>query len=850
MAQGERRGGAGRDVRGMQPAGARRRGTSLCARLPLHLRLLIGMTLPLAVVVLAALGILIGTEAASLRAEMKHRLESIVMAMANDFHRVSLMDDQDVGVEIAERLRAFEEIDRLWLFDPGREAVFSYAKPGRAPAPAPASWEGERGVVRVPIRASGQELGYVLVEPSWQALRERTWRMVGGLAAVAGVMLVGGLGMARLVGRSIAAPIERVSRCVAEAAETLDTSRRVEVRDRHEIGALAAAINRFLEVITIQRTQLEQTNARIEREVEQRTRELRASERRIRVLATYAPVGIFETDPQGRCNFVNRAWTELTGVGHEAAVGTKWLEVIADEDRRTIEPVWQERVETEGDYGVECRLAGEGSAPVWVSCGVVGLRDDMGRLTGFLGTFTDVTERRRLEEELRFGALHDRLTGLPNRQQLRDRLDRALARAAEGAGGAVALFYLDFDRFKSINDTLGHEGGDAFLMQAAGRIAAFSEEMARRHGLVVTPARLGGDEFVVLIEGAFDRAEVEGEATALSEVLAGRYEVDGREVRSSASIGVVFRSAEHGGIDDLLRDADTAMYHRKVEGRRGVAVFDPSMRTASRARERTAAELKSAVASGQFVLRYQPIVSLGTRRPVGFEALVRWSHPTRGLLSPGEFLDVAESSGLIVPMGRWALREACRQLRTWQSWMPDPEPLFVSVNLSRRHLEDASLEGDVKAALQESGIRPDSLVIEITESEIMRDASAAIDLLHRLRGIGVRVAMDDFGTGYSSLAWLRRLPLDLLKIDRSFVTGLTGDKRTLAILQAIITLAENLGVDVVSEGVEHAEEVAPLIALECRLGQGYYFSRPLPAEQIPAWCVRAAAPMAVGAERL
>lgn len=588
--------------------------------------------------------------------------------------------------------------------------------------------------------------------------------------------------------------------------------------------------------LALQRARLEDAHAGVEAEVEQRTRALRLSEQRNSALISHAPVGIFETDSEGRCVFVNPRWVECTGVSAQTALGRPWAQAVAAEEREDLERAWRGFVSgREGAaFDAECGIRRPDGAPGFLGLRLAPMRDESGEPTGYLGTVTDMTERRLMEQSLRQDAHFDRLTGLPNRTLLRLRLEDAVTRLRGPEAAGFALLFMDFNRFKAINDTLGHAAGDEFLRSAAARIvgAARARRDLAPEGAVV--ARLGGDEFVALLLGVRESRSALEFAHALRETLARPHTIAGSEVTCPASIGVAMGSAEHATADDALRDADVAMYRGKREPEGAVTLFDRAMREAMLSRNRLERDLRRAIDAGQFELVYQPIVSLETGRAAGFEALLRWRHPTLGLMLPGSFLQIAEETGLIVAMGRWALRRACEEAETWPEG-PDGERLFVAVNLSRRHVENPSLHADVEAALGASGLDPRRLEVEITENTIMRNIDASVATLGGLRDRGVRVSMDDFGTGHSSLACLRRLPLDTLKIDRSFVQVVTPQRSALAILEAITTLAHNLRMRVVAEGVERAEDLPQLLALECEMAQGLYFAPPLAPEDARAW---------------
>ncbi len=426
----------------------------------------------------------------------------------------------------------------------------------------------------------------------------------------------------------------------------------------------------------------------------------------------------------------------------------------------------------------------------------------------------------RKQSQLAYQAYRDPLTGLANRAAFRDRTADALARDLARTG--VTVLVLDLDHFKSVNDALGHATGDRLLCDVARRLRATCDGH--------TVARLGGDEFAVLVEGGTDNSDVTDVVERVLAALRRPVTLDGAELLAVASVGVA-RATERDGPDELLRNADVAMYRAKQQGRDGHAVFAPAMHAALLDRLALEADLRRALATPDAELRvvYQPIVALDTERPVGAEALVRWHHPTRGLVSPAQFIPLAEATGLVVPLGRWVLRTACRQARTWEPASGPEDGPYVSVNLSGRQLEDAGIVTDVADALTDAGIAPGRLLLEITESVVMHRADAALRTLHALKALGVRIAIDDFGTGYSSLAYLRRFPVDVLKVDKAFVDGVAEGGPDAKLTVAIVGLAATLDVRCVAEGIEHASQAAALRAAGCGYGQGYHFARPLAA---------------------
>jgi diguanylate cyclase (GGDEF)-like protein/PAS domain S-box-containing protein len=446
-------------------------------------------------------------------------------------------------------------------------------------------------------------------------------------------------------------------------------------------------------------------------------------------------------------------------------------------------------------------------------------------LNAIIFSVRDVTEQRTLEGQLTRQAFEDSLTGLPNRALFRDRVEHAVARNQRG-GGRVTLLLVDLDDFKMVNDTLGHAAGDEL-------IATIADRMSQQVRPSDTLARLGGDEFAVLVEDV-DEIEAAALAERLLAAIRQPARLGNRDFVGTASIGVATTKAE-GSITDtgeLLRDADLAMYSAKAAGRDRFAVFDPAMYADILREADERSQLELALAHDEFVVHYQPIVDLPSGRLTGVEALVRWRHPQRGLLGPNTFIPLAESTGLIVPLGRWVLRQACRQAVAWHENLPGAEQLRVSVNLSPRQFQYASLVGDVQEILVETGIDPGRVVLEITESLLMQDTDATITTLEQLRALGVQLAIDDFGTGYSSLSYLKRFPVNILKIDRSFVNGITTDPEDATLAEAVVQLGRALHLQTVAEGIETPDQQAALRLLGCEYGQGYLYARPAEASEI------------------
>ena len=549
------------------------------------------------------------------------------------------------------------------------------------------------------------------------------------------------------------------------------------------------------------------------------TRERRAArmvEERYASLIANASDVIMIVAVDGALRFASPASERTLGISPEDIAGRNLLDLWAGEDGERLKAFLAEVAATPGRAvgPVEVRIE---RGPDRYVLEIVGsnLTDDPA-VQGLALNFRDISERKALEEQLRKLAFHDPLTLLANRSLFRDRVQHSLTLVQRGQH-QVAVMFLDLDNFKNINDSLGHDAGDRLLQAVAQRLVKstrFSD----------TVARLGGDEFAILLEGITTVAEVESLAASLIEGLDQPFALSATEVRVSASIGVAFSTFEVGA-EALLSKADIAMYHAKAAGKNRFVTFQPQMQELLHERLRLEADITRALVNEEFFVEYQPIVDLGTRSLLGVEALVRWRHPDLGVLLPARFIQIAEECGQIVKLGRWVLGRACRELCAWRGSVAGGADLRVAVNISGRHLQHGDLVQDVAQALKESGLEPGNLVIELTESIIMHNTEANLRRLRQLKALGVRLAIDDFGTGYSSLSYLHRFPIDILKIDHSFVNRLTNTYNGPELARAVITLGATLGLDTVAEGIELEPQVAALLTLGCVAGQGFLFAK-------------------------
>ena len=531
---------------------------------------------------------------------------------------------------------------------------------------------------------------------------------------------------------------------------------------------------------------------------------------------------IVVTDAHERILSVNQAFTEVTGYAAEEIIGqTPRMLGSGVHSREFYQAMWRD-LNILGAWKGEIEDRRKDGSLYPASLSISTVRDSNGRITHYVAVFSDITERKASEARIAYLAQHDALTGLPNRALLKDRLDQALAQATR-LGKRIALMFLDLDRFKTINDSLGHATGDKLLQSVAARLRQSVRETD-------TVSRQGGDEFIIVLTGIDTPDEAGRIAAKILEQLDPPFDVDGQQLRTSFSIGIALFPEDGVSPETLMKNADTAMYHAKESGRDTYRFFDERMNVNTLEHLQLENGLRQAIARNEFKLAYQAQVDLASGRIIGLEALLRWSSETLGNVPPSRFIPLAEECGLIIPIGEWVLREACRQARRWQDAGLAPVP--VGVNLSALQFRRSDIVAGVSAALAESGLDGRWLELELTESLLMESGPDVIVTLGQLKAVGVRLSIDDFGTGYSSLAYLKRFPVDRLKVDQSFVRDLTDDPDDATIVRAIIQLGHNLHLDVIAEGTETPEQMAFLLREGCAAAQGYLFSPPLPAKAV------------------
>jgi diguanylate cyclase (GGDEF)-like protein/PAS domain S-box-containing protein len=568
-------------------------------------------------------------------------------------------------------------------------------------------------------------------------------------------------------------------------------------------------------------------------------RESKKNEELFQIVTENAADMIALVDVKGRRLYNSPAYKRILGYSAAELGETSAFEQIHRDDRFRVLDAAREARETGTGKRLEYRIKHkDGSWRVLESLAST-IRDDKGEVAKLVIVNRDVTERKRAEEQLEHNLFHDPLTNLPNRRLFLDRLQSSFARARDG-GRPYTLLLVNVDHFKVFNETMGTALGDHVLLELSRRLATRlrqDETMARRDSSGASSEavlfRLGGDEFTILLDVVDDPSDALRVAKSIQAAVAEPFFVETREMRVSASIGIALSTATHERPEDVLKDADVAMRRAKALGGSRCEVLDEAMHTRAVGRLRLEADLRTALTEQQFRVFYQPVVQLASRRVVSFEALLRWDHPSQGLISPYRFIEAAEDTGILVSIGHWLLLQTCRQLREWAAANFSAQPIHITVNVSARQLADARLVNDIQDALQQSGVDPSLLQLEMTESVAAADPKLTITVLAHLKHMGIGVILDDFGTGMTSLRGLRQFPVDALKIDRSLVREMQADRVTSDIVELITTLAHKMSLRVIAEGIETSRQLERLLELGCEFGQGYYFSQPLDAKAVP-----------------
>jgi diguanylate cyclase (GGDEF)-like protein/PAS domain S-box-containing protein len=535
-----------------------------------------------------------------------------------------------------------------------------------------------------------------------------------------------------------------------------------------------------------------------------------------------SPVEILIVDLMGIIEYVNPMFTNLSGYSRREVLGTHISDLkTARMNKRQLREIWQTLIKGNSWHGDMMNYHKNGRQ-YWIRFSISPVRDNAGQITHFIGIGEDITQKREQEERIRYQAQYDDLTGLPNRALAQDRLQQAI-RLASRSNDKVVLMFVDLDDFKKVNDTLGHDVGDILIYEAAQRLRRVTRESD-------TVARLGGDEFLIIIQQIHELNAIEAIANNITEQFSNPFVLEGTEFIVTTSLGITLYPDDGTDARELMRAADLAMYQSKAEGKNTHHFFSASMEEATREYSRLEQQLHNALERGEFSVVFQPIVRLQDTWPVGCEALLRWRNPVLGMVAPERFIPVAEQTGLIIPIGEFVMREACREIARWNS--QNQVPLYVAVNLSPRQFWHGGFTERVASILHETGLPANFLELELTEGMIIRDHRNTGQIMYDLNALGIRLAMDDFGTGYSSLYQLKRFPFDKLKIDRSFVQDLEQDRDDDAVVRAAVALAHGLDLEIVAEGIERESQRNMLRNEKCEYGQGFLFSKPIDVEAL------------------
>lgn len=544
--------------------------------------------------------------------------------------------------------------------------------------------------------------------------------------------------------------------------------------------------------------------------------------------------GIWDWDLINKSIYYSPQWKRMLGYEEDELTSSidAWFKHITSNHLKAFQEQLAIVIEGKTDtVDIELQMMHRDGELRWMLCRAAAIHDDAGTAIRLAGSLTDITTLRQAQNEITRLAREDALTGLPNRVVLSEQLERALCRVKRHPDFQFAIFFFDFDRFKLVNDSLGHPAGDALLTSIAERFRAHTRTTD-------TVTRFGGDEFVLVMEDCGGVAEVKAAATRFIDIFSQSHHIFGHDVVTTASIGIMTSDMHHESVEAMLRDADAALYEAKMQGKARYQLFGPNLRVKINKRLSMENDLRAAIDRNEFVLHYQPIINLRSGALTGFESLIRWMHPTRGLVRPDEFIPIAEETGLIQPIGELVFCEACQQMADWQSRFIQAKTWVLAVNLSRRQLLKRDLTKKLLSITESMSVSPKSIILEITESSILDEQHNMLVILEQLRECGFRLAMDDFGTGHSSLSCLHQLPVDFLKIDRSFVSRIETNRELSAIVQTIIDLAHHLRLQVVAEGIETAGQLAQLQAMDCDEAQGFYFSKPLALDALVGWITK------------
>jgi len=701
------------------------------------------------------------------------------------------------------------------IYDSGGEvfALHHFTQLDQKPCPVNATHSAmaidDNIEIFAPIELDGLVVGTLYIDLSLLWINNRWQQQIQFIFIVSLLVIALAFMIARYLQQILIKPIQKISSTARTITEQQDYSLRAERGVKDELGDMVDVFNDML-------SKIEQENDR-----------LGASEEKFRQLSTVSPVGIFQVDLEHKITYVNNRWSQITGMEQPSASLENWLSRIRIQDRRRALKAWSALMQHHQDFVVEVGFE-KGEDITWSIIEASVLHDGKGEVYGYMGAISDITDLKNAQLQMETLAFFDPLTGLSNRRLFIDRLEKAVSESRR-RNTLIALLFIDLDQFKRINDSLGHEAGDQLLVEIARRLETSVRESD-------TVSRIGGDEFTVLLSDIDSSNGVRHICEKILTRLGTPIAINNQEVITTVSIGITLGPSDGDSGSILMRNADMAMYQAKAMGRNNYQFFSQDMNKEMMGYLEIEKNLRDSIkAQDEFVIFYQPKTNLSDGEFIGAEALIRWLPKGKDMISPDRFIPIAEESGLIVPIGKWVLRESCMQVKRLIDSGLWPGHAKVAVNLSARQFSDPELIHHIQETLQITGCPVDILELEITESTLMGDVESAILTMRHIKEMGISIAIDDFGTGYSSLSYLKRFPIDVLKVDRSFVMDIPKDRNDMEITAAVIAMAHKLHLKVVAEGIETQAQLDFLKDNHCEYGQGYYIAKPMPMEQLEAY---------------
>ncbi|OUR66797.1 hypothetical protein A9Q73_06620 [Bermanella sp. 47_1433_sub80_T6] len=701
------------------------------------------------------------------------------------------------------------------IYDSGGEvfALHHFTQLDQKPCPVNASSSAmtidDNIEIFAPIELDGLVVGSLYIDLSLLWINNRWQQQIQFIFIVSLLVIALAFMIARYLQQLLIKPIQKITSTARTISEQQDYSLRAERGVKDELGDMVDVFNDML-------SKIQQENDR-----------LGASEEKFRQLSTVSPVGIFQVDLEHKITYVNNRWSQITGMEQPHVSLENWLSRIRIQDRRRALKAWSALMQHHQDFVVEVGFE-KGEDITWSIIEASVLHDGKGEVYGYMGAISDITDLKNAQLQMETLAFFDPLTGLSNRRLFIDRLEKAVSESRRRST-FIALLFIDLDQFKRINDSLGHEAGDQLLVEIARRLETSVRESD-------TVSRIGGDEFTVLLSDIDSSNGVRHICEKILTRLGKPIAINNQEVITTVSIGITLGPSDGDTGSTLMRNADMAMYQAKAMGRNNYQFFSEDMNQEMMGYLEIEKNLRASIkAQDEFVIFYQPKTNLSDGEFIGAEALIRWLPKGKDMISPDRFIPIAEESGLIVPIGKWVLRESCMQIKRLIDLGVWPEHAKVAVNLSARQFSDPELIHHIQETLQLTGCPVSILELEITESTLMGDVESAILTMRHIKEIGISIAIDDFGTGYSSLSYLKRFPIDVLKVDRSFVMDIPKDRNDMEITAAVIAMAHKLHLKVVAEGIETQAQLDFLKDNHCEYGQGYYIAKPMPMEQLEAY---------------